>query len=111
MRVSRIVAALLTEWKQNKPALLARFDANRDGEISLEKWEHVRQTASNKVDHDHFDMRLSDGIHLIRKPAHGQEFLIANREVTSLVSPFRLWSWAHLALMLVALLGLILIAH
>ena len=105
------LSALLTEWKQNKPALLARFDANRDGEISLEEWEHVRQTASKEVDHDHFDMRLSDGIHLIRKPEHGQAFLIANREVTSLVRHFRLWSWAHLALMLVALLGLILIAH
>ncbi|MDP2266031.1 MAG: hypothetical protein Q8J70_05705 [Thiobacillus sp.] len=105
------LSALLTEWKQNKPALLGRFDANRDGEISLEEWEHVRHTASRAVDRDHFDMRLSDGIHLIRKPAHGQAFLIANREVTSLVRHFRLWSWAHLGLMLAALLGLILIAH
>lgn len=63
------------------------------------------------VDRDHFDMRLSDGIHLIRKPLHGQAFLIANREVTLLVRHFRLWSWAHLALMLTALLGLILIAR
>ncbi len=105
------LSTLLTEWKQNKPALLARFDANRDGELSLEEWEHVRQTASGEVDRDHFDMRLSDGIHLIRKPSGGQAFLIANREVTSLVSHFRLWSWAHLGLMLAALLGLILIAH
>jgi len=105
------LSALLTEWKQNKPDLLARFDANRDGEISLEEWEHVRHTASREVDRDHFEMRLSDGIHLIRKPAQGQAFLIANREVTLLVRHFRLWSWAHLALMLTALSGLTLIAH
>ncbi|MBT9590364.1 MAG: hypothetical protein IV089_05575 [Thiobacillus sp.] len=105
------LSALLTEWKQNKPALLGWFDANRDGEISLDEWEHARQTASREVDRDHFNMRLSDGIHLIQKPAHGQAFLIANREVTSLVRHFRLWSWAHLGFMLAALLGLILIAH
>ncbi len=105
------LSALLTEWKQNKPDLLERFDANRDGEISLEEWEHVRHTASGEVDRDHFEMRLSDGIHLIRKPAQGQAFLIANREVTLLVRHFRLWSWAHLALMLTALSGLTLIAH
>ena len=105
------LSTLLTEWKQNKPALLARFDANGDGEISLEEWAHVRQTASGEVDRDHFDKRLSDSIHLIRKPSGGQAFLIANREVALLVRHFRLWSWAHLALMLAALLGLILIAH
>ena len=42
----------------------------------------------------------------MRQPAHGRPFLIANRDVTALVRHFRLWSWAHLALMLGALLGL-----
>lgn len=103
------LAALLAEWKADKSALLMRFDADRDGEISLEEWEHARKAASDEVDRSHLDIRLQDGVHLMRKPAHGRPFLIANREVTALVRHFRLWSWIHLAMMLTALLGLMLI--
>ena len=105
------LATLLSEWKRDKSALLARFDADRDGEISLDEWERARHAASEEVDRAHLDIRLKDGIHLMRKPAHGRPFLIANREVTALVRHFRLWSWAHLALMLGALLGLTLVGR
>ena len=102
------LATLLAEWKADKSALLARFDADRDGEISLEEWERARQAASVEVDRAHLDIRLKDGIHLMRKPAHGRPFLIANREVAALGRHFRLWSWLHLALMLATLAGLML---
>ena len=105
------LTTLLAEWKQDKTALLARFDADRDGEISLDEWERARQAASDEVDRAHLDIRLKDGIHLMRKPAHGRPFLIANREVTALVRHFRLWSWAHLVLMMGALLGLVLVGR
>ena len=105
------LATLLAEWKRDKSALLARFDADRDGEISLDEWERARQAASEEVDRAHLDIRLKDGIHLMRRPAHGRPFLIANREVTALARHFRLWSWAHLALMLAALLGLTMIGR
>ncbi|MDP2110787.1 MAG: hypothetical protein Q8N48_07110 [Thiobacillus sp.] len=100
------LATLLAEWKRDKAVLLARFDANRDGEISLDEWEHARQAAADEVDRAHLDIRLKDGIHLMRQPAHGRPFLVANREVTALVRHFRLWSWAHLVLIMAALLGL-----
>lgn len=103
------VAKLLAEWKADKQALLARFDHDRDGEISLEEWEAARKAASDEIDRMHLDIRLADGIHLLRKPAHGRPFLIANREVAALVRHFRLWSWAHLAIMASALLGLMLL--
>lgn len=103
------LSTLLAEWKVDKTALLARFDRNRDGGISLEEWETARKAASDEVDRNHFDIRLADGIRLLRKPSHGRPFLIANREVTALVRHFRLWSWAHLAIMLASLSGLILL--
>jgi hypothetical protein len=78
-------------------------------EISLDEWERARQAASVEIDRAHLDIRLKDGVHLMRQPAHGRPFLIANREVTALVRHFRLWSWAHLMLMLGVLLGLMLI--
>lgn len=105
------LGTLLDEWKRDKTALLARFDADRDGEISLDEWAHARQAASDEIDRTHLDIRLRDGIHLVRKPAHGRPFLIANREVTALVRHFRFWSWAHLALMITVLLGLTLIGR
>ena len=100
------LSTLLAEWKRDKSALLERFDANRDGEIGLDEWEHARQAASDEVDRAHLDIRLKDGIHLMRQPAHGRPFLVANREVTALVRHFRLWSWAHLVLIMAALMGL-----
>ncbi|MBW8306083.1 MAG: E3 ubiquitin ligase family protein [Thiobacillus sp.] len=100
------LSTLLTEWKRDKTVLLARFDANRDGEISLDEWAHARQAAADEVDRAHLDIRLRDGIHLMRQPAPGRPFLVANREVTALVRHFRLWSWAHLVLIMAALLGL-----
>jgi len=99
------LATLLAEWKRDKTALLARFDASRDGEISLDEWAHARQATADEVDRAHLDIRLKDGIHLMRQPAHGRPFLIANREVTALVRHFRLWSWTHLVLIMAALLG------
>lgn len=100
------LSTLLAEWKRDKSALLERFDANRDGEIGLDEWESARQAASDEVDRAHLDIRLKDGIHLMRQPAHGRPFLVANREVTALARHFRLWSWAHLVLIMAALLGL-----
>ncbi|MEW6591357.1 MAG: hypothetical protein AB1418_10005 [Pseudomonadota bacterium] len=102
------LASLLAEWKSDKQALLARFDADRDGEISLEEWEAARKAASDEVDRAHLDIRLSDGIHLLRKPAHGRPFIVANRDVAALVRHYRLWSWAHLAILFGGVAGLLL---
>lgn len=103
------LAALLAEWKRDKADLLARFDTDRDGEISLDEWERVRKAALQEIDRTHLETRLQDGVHLMRKPAHGQPFLIANREVAALERRYRLWSWAHLGLMLGAAAALALL--
>ncbi len=105
------LASLLADWKRDKAALLERFDSDRDGEISLDEWEQARRVAAVEVDRTHLDIRLKDGIHLVRKPDHGRPFLIANRQATALVRRFHLWSWIHLALMLAALSGLTLISR
>lgn len=100
------VAALLAEWKRDKATLLSRFDSNRDGEISLDEWEHAREAAAREVEREHLEIRLKDGVHLMRKPPHGRLFLIANREAAALERRYRLWGWAHLVLLMSAALGL-----
>jgi hypothetical protein len=101
------LTSLLAEWKKDKAVLLARFDATRDGEIDLDEWESVRREAAKEIDRQHLDIRLKDGIHLMRKPKHGRPYLIANQVVKALVSHYRLWSWLHLLLLGSALAGLI----
>jgi hypothetical protein len=93
------LAELLADWKRDKATLLARFDADRDGEIGLDEWENARKAASDEVDRMHLDIRLRDGVHLMRKPAHGRPYLIANRGVQHLSRHYLLWSRAHLAIL------------
>ncbi len=99
------LGALLAEWKRDKPQLLARFDGNRDGEIDLEEWERARAAGSEEVDRMHLKIRLGDNVHLMRKPRHGQPFLIANQDVRALGTHYRRWSWLHLAVVLATLTG------
>lgn len=100
------LSELLSEWKRDKHALLARFDADRDGEISEAEWEQARKAAADAVDREHLEIRLKDGVHLMRKPAHSRPFLITNREASALTRHFRLWSWWHLLSIAGAMTGL-----
>jgi len=43
------VSALLREWKQDPAALLARFDANRDGNLDANEWEAARAAALREI--------------------------------------------------------------
>lgn len=103
---SEDVAELLAEWKKDRPALLARFDTHRDGEIDMEEWETVRRAAAAEIDRSHFDIRQKDGVHLMRKSAH-RPFLIANRKVESLIRHYQLWLVYHLVMLTGAISGLI----
>jgi hypothetical protein len=41
----QLIANVLSEWKQDFPELLARFDKYGDGELDLKEWRIVRDTA------------------------------------------------------------------
>ena len=100
-------AELLAEWKKDRPALLARFDTNRDGEIDLEEWEAARRSAAEEVDRTHFELRQKDGVHLMRKSAHQRPFLIANRKVEALTRHYQRWLTFHLAILAGSIGGII----
>lgn len=110
LNTSEDVAELLAEWKKDRPALLARFDNNRDGEIDLKEWEAVRGAAAAETDRNHADIRLKDGVHMMRKAKH-RPFLIANRKVESLIRHYQLWLVYHLVMLTVAIGGLIYITN
>ena len=88
---------LLAEWKRNRPQLLARFDLNKDGEISEEEWRLARAQAQREVAKRHREIRVQPGFHLIHAPRDGRPFLITNRDPEKLLRSYRFWGLFHVA--------------
>jgi hypothetical protein len=70
-------ASLLAKWKQDQPALLARFDSDADGRIGLEEWEQAREAARQAVSLDRASRPLPATLHVLGQPDGDQLFLIA----------------------------------
>ena len=101
LNLKQDVSDLLAEWKKDKTSLLKRFDLDGNGEIDLTEWELARRAAYRQIEQEHREIRLQDGVNMIRKPRN-QLYLIANRTPEQLVSRYRIWAWIHLALLIVA---------
>lgn len=94
------VGALLAQWKTNQKELHARFDLDRDGKVSMKEWELARLQARREVRRREADVQLRsvEGVNLLRKPADGRLFLLANELPDKIGSRYRFWSWAHLVI-------------
>ena len=98
--------ALLAEWKQDKPALHARFDLNNDGELDMNEWLLARQAAKREVAKKKRDAHAQPDIHLIGQPRDGKLFLVSNLTPEKLSRRYLLWSWAHVVIFFGALSGI-----
>ena len=98
--------ALLAEWKQDKPALHARFDLNSDGELDMQEWMLARRAARREVAKKQREAQAQPDIHLIGQPRDGTLFLISNLTPEKLSRRYLFWSWAHLAIFFGALGGI-----
>lgn len=88
--------ALLTEWKRDKTQLHERFDLNKDGQIDPREWELAVLAAKREVAKQHGEIRLKDGVHLLRKPGDGRLFLLSNLPEERLARKYVLWGGFHL---------------
>jgi hypothetical protein len=70
-------SALLADWKQDQPALIQRFDADRDGRISLTEWESAREAARRTVAERATVEPAHEVRHVLCRPDEGQLFLLA----------------------------------
>jgi len=95
--------ALLAEWKQDKPALHARFDLNNDGELDMNEWLLARQAAKREVAKKKRDAHAQPDIHLIGQPRDGKLFLISNLTPEKLSRRYLFWSWVHVVIFFGAL--------
>ena len=97
--------ALLAEWKEDKPALHARFDLNGDGELDMKEWMLARQAAKREVAKKKREVHAQPDVHLIGQPHDGKLFLISNLAPERLSRRYLFWSWAHVAIFFGALGG------
>ena len=98
--------ALLVEWKQDKPALHARFDLNNDGKLDMNEWLLARQAAKREVAKKKRAAHAQPDIHLIGQPRDGKLFLISNLTPEKLSHRYLFWSWAHVVIFFGALGGI-----
>jgi hypothetical protein len=92
---------LLNRWKADRTALLARFDANHDGEIDAAEWEAARAAARRVVEPRALKRTIeAQAIHTMQKPADGRLFLISTQVQDSLAARFRWWSIVHVIVFL-----------
>lgn len=103
--VSTDVANLLAEWKRDRPALLRRFDLDRDGEIDLEEWELARSQARREVLAAQRGARQQAEAHCMGRPSGGRLYLISSLSPERIARRYALWAWAHLAGFFLALAG------
>ena len=100
-----IALPLLSTWKRNKPALLARFDLDRDGEVSEKEWMLARSQARREVRKTHNEIRTQPGTHMLHQPRDGRLFLLSNLDPTKLQVRYKVWAWLHLVVMIGAVGG------
>jgi len=100
------VSALLTEWKRDHAALLARFDRNHDGRIDLDEWEQVRRAARAEVEKNYREMQAAPKLCGMQAPKDGRPYLISNMSQRQLARKYLLWIWVHLAIFVAAMAGL-----
>lgn len=96
-------AALLSQWKHDQQALLARFDADHDGRLNAAEWDTVRAAAVEQVQHDRLQTRPPERVNILAKPADGRPLLIAALSAEQLAQREGRRAFGALALVAIAL--------
>lgn len=94
---NELTSAILRDWKQDRAALLARFDRNGDGEIDMQEWEAARQAAAQQAEQDNRESQQGQMPNILEKPRNKrQPFILAAKRQDDLT--WQLHTWAGLAL-------------
>lgn len=100
------VKQVLAEWKQDMPALRARFDLDNDGQFDDREWLLARQAAKREAEQRLQALRAAPDTNYMERPADGRLFMVSNIDQDELTSRYRFWTWAQVTILLCALIGL-----
>lgn len=88
--LSEELSGLLRSWKQDRPELLSRFDANGDGRIDENEWQRARQTARRQLIEDRAVRSAQPATNVVRDSGHDRyPFLISARPQFQLGERYR----------------------
>lgn len=73
--IEQEVGKIVVGWKQDRPALLARFDSDHDGELDADEWEAARAAARRQVEASLATPTAR--VSVVGQTRHGEPFLIA----------------------------------
>jgi len=93
---------LLAAWKRDRASLLARFDANADGEVDLQEWETARREAMAQVRRENAARPQPPDAHVLRRPPDGRLFLLSTLPQRGLAARKRWTAVTLLALTVIA---------
>jgi E3 ubiquitin ligase len=96
-------AVLLSEWKHDQQALLARFDTDHDGRLNASEWEAVRAAAVEQVEHNRLHQGPVERLRILGKPADGRPYVIAALSAEALAQREARRAYAALALVVICL--------
>ncbi|MEE9575614.1 MAG: GIDE domain-containing protein [Gammaproteobacteria bacterium] len=100
---SNDVAHLLRKWKKNSEHLLARFDENKDGQIDMEEWQKVRETALKQINSQHADQKASAPVHILGKTCDSRRpFLLSALPQSDLVKRYSRYATGMIIIFFVA---------
>ena len=92
------VRDLLRVWKRDTAALLARFDANRDGQIDPVEWEAAQRAARDQVEEDLREQAKRPPLHsLSRTLSRRRPYLLSTHPQTGLARRYKLYAGVALA--------------
>ena len=87
------VGHLLREWKKNSEQLLARFDENEDGQIDMEEWQKVRETAFKQIQNQHAEQKAKAPVHMLSKTCDSRRlYLLSALPQSDLVKRYSWYS-------------------
>lgn len=81
----------LVEWKRDQAALIARFDADGDGNIDAQEWEQARRAAEAEVREEQLQRAMQPGVNVLGRPPrhHNRPFLLSAIPQEKLIRRFR----------------------
>lgn len=83
---------LLAEWKRDQRKLIARFDANADGQIDPKEWDTARRAATQQVRAQQIEQSLAPDIHVLSYPPDRRPFILSTVSQHALTRRYRIWA-------------------
>jgi len=81
---------LLREWKNDPNKLLHDYDTNRDGELSLQEWEHARLAAEHQVKREVGHAEKLEQLNVLKTSPHkNQGFILSTKPEHELISQYK----------------------